>query len=399
MTLWCFAIPADFQVVDLADIFTGRLISEIPQSLSALCDALKDHTSLLELDLSDNAFGGRCADSMTSFLRSNTHFSTFKLNNNGLGPIGGNIIAEALLANAQACKAEGKPSSLRVVVCGRNRLENGSAPKWAEAFKAHGGLREVRMPQNGIRMEGIAALAQGLAANSQLESLDLQDNTATKTGTRSLVKVLSEWPELRSLNLSDCLLGSAGGIALATALSLGSNKKLESLKLQYGELDGRTVELLAEAIAQHLPELTVLELNGNRFDPDDDSVEKLRKALGVHGHEDALDDCGLWIDVMAVLIHKWTTWKSQTRRKKRKRTRRKRKRTRRQASWMGWTSRSMVRTLCHRPETRRPTSELTIHFKIPLTLADWPIYWQASMSSRNEGGVPKLQYSQYGRPA
>jgi Ran GTPase-activating protein 1 len=278
-------------VVDLADVFTGRLISEIPQALSAMCDALQSHESLVELDLSDNAFGGRCADAMVPFLTNNLHFSVFKLNNNGLGVWGGTVVSDALLENARKCKEAGKESSLRVVVCGRNRLENGSAPHWAKAFAAHGKLVEVRMPQNGIRMEGIAAIAEGLAQCPTLEVLDLQDNTATKTGTRSIVKVLPKWKDLRVLNLSDCLLGNAGGIALGTALSYGSNPKLEALKLQYGEFDKRTVDLLATAVAQHMKELAVLELNGNKFDPEDDCVGELRKALELHGNEDALDDC------------------------------------------------------------------------------------------------------------
>lgn len=274
----------------MADIFTGRLISEIPQALSALCDALIDHKELVELDLSDNAFGGRCADAMVPFLQSNTAFQRFKLNNNGMGPSGGTIVANALLENATRAKADGRTSQLRTVVCGRNRLENGSAPAWAAAYAAHGHLVEVRMPQNGIRMEGIAALAKGLAACPTLEVLDLQDNTATRSGTRAIVRQLTKWPHLREINLSDCLLGKAGGIALATSLSVGSNPKLETLKLQYGEFDKRTIEILAVAITQHLKELKTLEINGNQADPEDECIEKLREALALHGNEDALDE-------------------------------------------------------------------------------------------------------------
>src|SRR5262249_55102258 len=47
------------QIANFADIFTGRLITEIPLALTAICSALKDKTSLVEINLSDNAFGGR----------------------------------------------------------------------------------------------------------------------------------------------------------------------------------------------------------------------------------------------------------------------------------------------------------------------------------------------------
>ncbi|KAH8090642.1 Ran GTPase activator [Filobasidium floriforme] len=278
------------KVADFADVFTGRLISEIPTALSAICDALQSHTSLVELDLSDNAFGGRCADAMVPFLENNRHLQVFKLNNNGLGIWGGTVVAKALLENAKKSKAAGEESNLKTVVCGRNRLENGSAPYFAEAFAAHGNLIEVRLPQNGIRMEGIHALAQGLSKCPKLESLDLQDNTCTESGTRSISASLPSWPELRTLNLSDCLLSPKGGVSLATALEKGANPKVETLKLQYGEMDARAIHILAKAIQEHLSSLTTLELNGNRADPEDECIERIKDALASHGHEDALDE-------------------------------------------------------------------------------------------------------------
>lgn len=249
-----------------------------------------DKTSLVELDLSDNAFGGRSAEPMVNFLTNNRTFQILKLNNNGLGVWGGTTVANALLESAKLSKAEGKKSKLQTVICGRNRLENGSAPYWAEAFAAHGTLKEVRMPQNGIRMEGIEALAKGLAECPDLETLDLQDNTATEAGTRAVALALPSWPALRVLNLSDCLLSPKGGIALGTALNKGKNLNLETLKLQYGEFDKRTINLVAQAISEHLRNLSTLEINGNRADPEDECITNLRDALEKHGHEDALDE-------------------------------------------------------------------------------------------------------------
>lgn len=251
---------------------------------------MKDLPSLIELDLSDNAFGGRSADPIVPFLTQNRTFEVLKLNNNGLGPSGGTIIANALLESARLSKEEGKASRLRTVICGRNRLQDDTAPLFASAFAAHGGLVEVKMPQNGIRMDGIAALALGLANNPNLESLDLQDNCAKGAGTRALAKALASWPVLRSLNLSECLLGGRAGIALAIALSRGSNPKLETLKLQLGELDHRSLSILAKAIHDHGSEITTLELNANRADPEDQCIQDIKAALAVHGHEDALDE-------------------------------------------------------------------------------------------------------------
>ncbi|KAF8195408.1 hypothetical protein BJ912DRAFT_1056657 [Pholiota molesta] len=275
-------------VADFADIFTGRLISEIPQALSSICDALKDKTSLIEINLSDNAFGGRSVEPMVPFLTHNRSFQILRLNNNGLGPAGGTVIANALLESAKLSKAEGKTSNLRVVICGRNRLENGSAPFWAEAFAAHGTLEEVRMVQNGIRMEGITALAKGLAQNPNIQHIDLQDNTFTVdgelTGVAAWTDALASWPELHTLNLSDCVLSSDGEVpALIEALAEGSNSKLHTLQLQNNNLETATFAVLAGAISKGLKSLMSLELQWNDVEEDDEHLENISLSLKQRG--------------------------------------------------------------------------------------------------------------------
>ena len=227
---------------------------------------------------------------MVALLSQHPNLSTLKLSNNGLGPSGGTVIAHALKSLANKARDEHRISNLRRVICGRNRLENGSASAWAEAFAAHGTLIEVRMYQNGIRMEGITALAQGLTACKNLRILDLQDNTAIEAGSRALAQALPSWPELRTLNLSDCLLKSRGSLAIANALDKGFNPNLEELLLQSNEVDAKTVEVLALAVSHHLPHLSKIELNGNRVDAEEQCVKDLIEALEAQGHKSALDE-------------------------------------------------------------------------------------------------------------
>ncbi|KAL8284096.1 hypothetical protein RQP46_004845 [Phenoliferia psychrophenolica] len=278
------------KVADFSDIFTGRLITEIPQSLRSLCTSLLYLPNLVSLDLSDNAFGGRSVEPMLELLSTHPTLEVLKLNNNGMGPVGGAEIAGALLANANKAKAEGRKASLRTLICGRNRLENGSAQAFADAFAALGSLVEVRMPQNGIRMEGIEAIVKGLQKNPDLEWLDLQDNTATERGSRAIAASLPSWPKLKTLNLSDCLLRPRGGVTVMTALSRGSNPALTTLRLQSNELDARAIDVLASAITLHLPSLVALELNGNYGDADDECFAAISTALEKWGHADALDE-------------------------------------------------------------------------------------------------------------
>ena len=276
------------KVANFADIFTGRLISEIPLALQAICDALIDKTSLVEINLSDNAFGGRSVEPMVPFLTNNRSFQILRLNNNGLGPAGGAVIANALRQSALLSKAEGKKSNLRVVICGRNRLENGSAEAWAEAFAAHGTLEEVRMVQNGIRMEGITHLARGLAQNPNIQHIDLQDNTFTVDGELSGVaawtEALDSWPHLHTLNLSDCVLSADGEVpTLIESLAKGSNPKLHTLQLQNNNLETQSFAVLSNAISQGLKNLMALELQWNDVEEDDEHLENLALSLKQRG--------------------------------------------------------------------------------------------------------------------
>ncbi|GAA5839783.1 hypothetical protein JCM3766R1_004613 [Sporobolomyces carnicolor] len=278
------------QIADFSDIFTGRLISEIPQSLRALCTSLLSLPELVSVDLSDNAFGGRSAEPMLEFIANAPALQVLKLNNNGMGPQGGEMIAGALLENAQKAERDGKKSSLRVLVCGRNRLENGSAPAFAKAFSALETLREVRMPQNGIRMEGIEQIVRGLQKCTELEYLDLQDNTATEKGSRAIAKSLPSWPRLHTLNLSDCLLRPKGGLSIMNTLLSGSSPLLSTLKLQSNELSAPSILALAQVIEKQGEKLEVLELNGNYGEEEDECYVKIKEALQKWDKEDVLDE-------------------------------------------------------------------------------------------------------------
>lgn len=210
------------------------------------------------------------------------------LNNNGLGPAAGTLIANALseLAEKKAAARKeggGDDSSdvpdLETVICGRNRLENGSMAAWAKAFAAHTGVREVKMVQNGIRQEGITLLLkEGLRHAVGLRTLDLQDNTFTAMGARALSDVVGGWTELVELGVGDSLLSARGGVMLATALAEGKNGKLEVLRLQFNDIDAKGVKGVADAL-EKMPKLRRVELNGNKFSEEDVAVDRLREVL------------------------------------------------------------------------------------------------------------------------
>ncbi|KAJ3048993.1 hypothetical protein HDU99_009025, partial [Rhizoclosmatium hyalinum] len=144
----------NLKIANLSDIFTGRLKDEIPLALDAFVDAFVDKKSLQVIDLSDNAFGPAGAAPIRRLFIENRSITTLKLNNNGLGIEGGRLISTSLI-EAAAANEEKKLPNMHTIIMGRNRLESVSARNMSLAFPILPNLKELRMPQNGIRPDGI----------------------------------------------------------------------------------------------------------------------------------------------------------------------------------------------------------------------------------------------------
>ncbi|XP_077997580.1 ran GTPase-activating protein 1-like [Glandiceps talaboti] len=276
-----------FKRAKWSDMFTGRLRSEIPPSLEGMCGAIiTSGAHLVELDLSDNAFGPDGVRACAKLLQSESGYSIqeLKFNNNGLGIGGGKILSAALLECHKKSLSAGKPLSLKVFIAGRNRLENEGATALAAAFKAIGTLERVEMPQNGINHPGISALANAFAENSQLKILNLNDNTFTEKGAQAMATAFHKMFKLEMINFGDCLVRSKGAEAIAEALKVGV-PKLKELNLSYGEIKIEAAMKLAESI-EGKTQLVKLDLNGNYFG--DEGIESLRGVLESNGKIESL---------------------------------------------------------------------------------------------------------------
>ncbi|KAI1304738.1 hypothetical protein F5Y03DRAFT_166634 [Xylaria venustula] len=303
------ATKKTLKVANLADIFTGRLLNEIPEALSHLLTSILNLPNLRTINLNDNAFGLNTQEPLIAFLSSHVPLQHLYLNNNGLGPHAGINIANALsklhAKKEEARKAGQDVPDLETVICGRNRLENGSMLAWAETFRLHNKVKVIKMVQNGIRQEGISLLlSEGLNHATGLEILDLQDNTFTVVGARALTKVVPLWTNILELGIGDSLLSAKGGVLLAGALSKGQNKKLETLRLQYNDITTVGVKDLSTAAEKALPALRRIELNGNKFSEDDESIVALQELLEKRKEEiggDILDEDAWGVDSLSDL--------------------------------------------------------------------------------------------------
>jgi Ran GTPase-activating protein 1 len=236
------------------------------------------------INLNDNAFGLNTQAPLVAFLSSHVPLQHLILNNNGLGPHAGILIADALselhAKKEEARKAGKDVPDLETVICGRNRLENGSMNAWAKAYSLHTGVKEVKMVQNGIRQEGIShLLTDGLKHSKGIKTLDLQDNTFTILGAKALASVVSGWKDVEELGIGDSLLGSKGGVLFANALGKGHNKKLQTLRLQFNDITAKGLQEFSKVAKESLPALKKIELNGNKFSENDQAIMELKELL------------------------------------------------------------------------------------------------------------------------
>lgn len=83
------------KAIDFSNIFVSRLRAELPKSLEIMATVLHKK-QLIEVDLSDNAFGPDGVRAFECLLKSGNSLKIFKVTNCGLGPEGGEMIADAM---------------------------------------------------------------------------------------------------------------------------------------------------------------------------------------------------------------------------------------------------------------------------------------------------------------
>jgi len=123
-------------------------------------------------------------------------------------------------------------------------------------------LEQLEMPQNGMRVEGMEAIAEAIKSNPNLKILNLNDNTMCEKGGRTLAPALAIARNLEKINFGDCLLKS-GCINVLNALNdndiIGN---LKELILSGNEIGGReSIDLILNIFSSNLRDLTSLKLD------------------------------------------------------------------------------------------------------------------------------------------
>jgi Ran GTPase-activating protein 1 len=201
------------------------------------------------------------------------------MHNNGLGPEGARKLGNAI---EKCFENSGRKLSLKVFVCGRNRLEYGGCKAISSALKLCGTLEEIQMPQNGIRPDAIEFIAEAISFNKNLKIINLNDNTFRASGGKLMSKSINQLKQIEFINFGDCLLKSDGALHIAKALA--DNKCLKEIILCGNQIDATTGLDIAKLLLKNKKinnNLSLIDLNANNFGADTlNEIKYLLKPFG-----------------------------------------------------------------------------------------------------------------------
>ena len=126
----------NLQVVNFSDIFTTRERKDLPPALKLMIDAILNKP-IRELNLSHNAFGPDGVNAYTHFLETSSTLEVLNLTNCGLGPLGGKLLAEAMLKNDKM--------KLKEFYGSRGRLENEGIQALSDVFRTQNCLSKIEI--------------------------------------------------------------------------------------------------------------------------------------------------------------------------------------------------------------------------------------------------------------
>ena len=157
--------------VDISDIIAGKSKEEANRVLQIICDALKDNSKIVEVDISDNALGEKGIESCSNLLSKTETIESLTLNNDGLSPAAAKLLKGVLLRG-------NKNIALKKLHFFNNLLKDGGAKEISEIINSCPNLTDFRFSSTRSGIDGILSLTNSLISCNQLVALDLSDNSA-----------------------------------------------------------------------------------------------------------------------------------------------------------------------------------------------------------------------------
>ena len=162
-----------------------------------LGEALKDNTSIAELDVQWNMIGKEGVGRLAEALEVNRTITHLNLSGNSIDDTGVALVSTALAVNEGLTKVD--LSGNHVGVDGASSL--------ADALETNGTMRKLDVRFNCMVAEGCAHIARGLLTNNTLASLNISGNYIGVEGVQRLAEVQHT---SSSLTLAQLVAGPRG---------------------------------------------------------------------------------------------------------------------------------------------------------------------------------------------
>lgn len=203
------------------------------EGLKIICEALKESTTLVSLDLGSNeASDPEHVDAIANLIENNKTLKKLKLQYCNISDDGMRILADALKKNHT--------------------------------------LTELNLSFNHCGQKGVEALLRMMSENDTLEILDLSGNAAERESGSLVADLLETNTTLRELKLDNNYLDSEGAIPIFNALT--RNTTLQHLHLAHNNLNSASAEHIGFMLQENIG-LSSLDLCGNRlFVPSDNGI-------------------------------------------------------------------------------------------------------------------------------
>jgi Ran GTPase-activating protein (RanGAP) involved in mRNA processing and transport len=209
----------------------GRKVTTI------LAPALKNHTSLQSLQLSDCQDNENLACALGVALFYNKSITSLYCSNCWNVPA-------SMAAMGSLLQTARNLTQLRLC---HNHIDVKTARIMAQGLRRHTALRDLDLTGNGMGNGALASVLRGLQGQrSTVQSLTLDFNAFSDEGVQSLALLLTKNISLIELSLFGNQVSSTGAEYLAQALTV--NVKLQSLVLSFNQIGDAGAAALAKAL-------------------------------------------------------------------------------------------------------------------------------------------------------
>ena len=262
---------------DLANVIKSNLNlkvllydNNLKLSIFVLIQALRNHSKLKILSLTNNNMTGKVAEDLANVIKNNSDLEGLYLS--------GNALQSSAIVILRALKDH---SALKALDFSNNNMTGQVAEDLAYVIKNNSELEELYLSKNGLNSPAIVIL-RALKDHSKLKSLNLNDNNMTGQVAEDLANVIKNNSDLEGLHLSGNDLQYS---AIVILQALKDHSKLKVLDLNNNSMTVKVAEDLAYVIKNN-SDLQGLYLSDNNFKS---SANLILQALKDHSKLKVLD--------------------------------------------------------------------------------------------------------------